>query len=67
MIKLVGNVRFCSDTDFNDVVDSGSIYSSANNGSGDSSSTALNNESPNTTPKSRTFFHLKGTEEIAPM
>lgn len=60
MIKLVGNVRFCSDTDFNDVVDSGSIYSSANNGSGDSSSTALNNESPNTTPKSRTFFSPKG-------
>ncbi|KOG98582.1 Tph3p DI49_3000 [Saccharomyces eubayanus] len=60
MIKLVGNVRFCGDTDLNDIMDSGSIYSNANNGSGDSSSTALNNESPNTTPKSRTFFSPKG-------
>lgn len=60
MIKLVGNVRFCGDTDFNDMMDGGSIYSNANNGSGDSSSAALNNESPNTTPKSRTFFSPKG-------
>ncbi|CAI4044836.1 hypothetical protein SUVZ_10G1760 [Saccharomyces uvarum] len=60
MIKLVGNVRFCGDTDFNDIMDGGSIYSNANNGSGDSSSAALHNESPNTTPKSRTFFSPKG-------
>ncbi|CAI4034397.1 hypothetical protein SMKI_10G1870 [Saccharomyces mikatae IFO 1815] len=60
MIKLVGNVRFCSDTDLTDIMDNGSVYSSANNGSGDSSSAALNNESPNTTPKSRTFFSPKG-------
>ncbi|EJS43125.1 YJL016W [Saccharomyces arboricola H-6] len=60
MIKLVGNVRFCDDTDLNDVMDNGSIYSNANNSSGDNSSAALNNESPNTTPKSRTFFSPKG-------
>ncbi|EHN01702.1 YJL016W-like protein [Saccharomyces cerevisiae x Saccharomyces kudriavzevii VIN7] len=60
MIKLVGNVRFCGDTDLNDIMDNGSINSSANNGSGDSSSAALNNESPSTTPKSRTFFSPKG-------